>query len=154
MPGTHSKWVQVEKGEIVGFSTSMTGEAHGLLMIHSILGKVGADQSADPEAFRRGVSAGQANGSLLSRIFSARALGLTERLAAGSTSDYLSGLLIADEVKGMLPDVPASVQIIGRGDLAERYKTVLDLMGVEAGIAAPGMARRGLWEVAKRVGMI
>ena len=37
LPGTHSKWVQVEDGAIVGFSTFMTGELFALLANHSIL---------------------------------------------------------------------------------------------------------------------
>ena len=39
-PGTHSKWITVEDGEITGFSSYMTGEVFALLKTHSILGKL------------------------------------------------------------------------------------------------------------------
>ena len=39
LPGTHSKWVEIENGMIVRFSTHMTGEAFAVLKTHSILGR-------------------------------------------------------------------------------------------------------------------
>ena len=42
MPGTHSKWVQVQEGRIVDFQTYMTGELFAVLSEHSILGRPGA----------------------------------------------------------------------------------------------------------------
>ena len=39
LPGTHSKWVNLESGAILGFNTFMTGEFYGLLAQHSILAK-------------------------------------------------------------------------------------------------------------------
>ena len=40
LPGTHSKWVRVEGGRIIGFTTHMTGEAFGALRGHTILGRM------------------------------------------------------------------------------------------------------------------
>ena len=155
LPGTHNKWAQVQDGELTAFRTVMTGEIFQLLCEHSILGRLIEQGSPSPEAFLRGLQAGAAEGPLLGRIFSARSLALMERLAATEVSDYLSGLLIGDEVAQSVTDsAQGPVTIIGRGDLAERYLVALRTRGTDADIAAPGMAQRGLWTIAKHAGII
>ena len=37
IPGTHSKWIRIEDGRIVAFSTYMTGELFSVISQHSIL---------------------------------------------------------------------------------------------------------------------
>ena len=62
---------------------------------------------------------------------------------------FLSGLLIGDEVAQGTRDAGGPVTIIGRGDLALRYQTAFAVLGIAARIAPPGMAQRGLWEIAR-----
>jgi 2-dehydro-3-deoxygalactonokinase len=40
LPGTHSKWAQIENGKIVRFATYLTGELFAVLSKHSILGRL------------------------------------------------------------------------------------------------------------------
>ena len=40
LPGTHSKWAQVERGRVVAFQTHMTGELYAVLLANSILGRL------------------------------------------------------------------------------------------------------------------
>ena len=54
LPGTHSKWVRVEGGRIVGFTTHMTGEAFGALRGHTILGRMMRDGPSDGAPFDAG----------------------------------------------------------------------------------------------------
>lgn len=155
LPGTHSKWARAGGGALTGFDTYMTGEVFAVLRAHSILGRLAEDGPAQWGAFRRGLETGRAGGSLLSRVFSARALALMGRLDGAEVSDYLSGLLIGDEVAAALAGAEGEpVTIIGRGDLAQRYRIALDEAGAKAHVAAPGMARAGLWEIAKLAGLI
>lgn len=153
LPGTHSKWAIVTSGQITHFQTCMTGEIFALLRQHSILGRLMTDGSENPDAFRRGVEASRTEGALLARIFSARSLALLGRLDGKDIADYLSGLLIGDEVFSTW-DGHSSVIIIGRGDLAERYRIALTQIGSKAEIAPPGMARAGLWHIADIAGVI
>jgi 2-dehydro-3-deoxygalactonokinase len=44
LPGTHSKWARVEKGKILNFRTSLSGELFALLRDKSILLSLGAQQ--------------------------------------------------------------------------------------------------------------
>ena len=149
LPGTHSKWARAEGGALTGFRTVMTGEVFGALRDHTILGRLIQPGPGSEDAFRRGVEAGRQDGALLGRIFSARTLALMDRLAPDQVADYLSGLLIGDEVAQGTRDAGGSVTIIGRGDLALRYQTAFSVLGIAARIAPPGMAQRGLWEIAR-----
>ncbi|MGN7868800.1 2-dehydro-3-deoxygalactonokinase [Paracoccus sp. 22332] len=153
LPGTHSKWARARGGRITAFRTVMTGEVFAVLRDHSILGRLIQPGPGNEDAFRRGVEAGWQDGALLGRIFSARTLALLDRLAPQDIADYLSGLLIGDEVAQGARDAGGPVTIIGRGDLAARYRIALDMMGIAAVIAPPGMARRGLWEIARIKGL-
>ncbi|WP_347137982.1 2-dehydro-3-deoxygalactonokinase [Paracoccus sp. SSK6] len=154
LPGTHSKWARAEGGSLVGFRTVMTGEVFAALRDHTILGRLIQPGPGSEEAFRQGVEAGRQDGALLGRIFSARTLALMDRLAGEQIADYLSGLLIGDEVAQGARDADGPVTIIGRGDLAARYQTAFEVLGVSAQIAPPGMAQRGLWEIARMRGLL
>ncbi|WP_295042482.1 2-dehydro-3-deoxygalactonokinase [uncultured Paracoccus sp.] len=153
LPGTHSKWARAEGGRITAFRSVMTGEVFAALRDHTILGRLIQPGPGSEDAFRRGVRAGQAGGPLLGRIFSARTLALLDRLAGDQIADYLSGLLIGDEVAQGVRDGDGPVTIIGRGDLAQRYQLAFDLLGHDARIAPPGRAQRGLWDIARIRGL-
>ena len=57
MPGTHSKWVEVRDGRILGFRTHMTGEAYAALGTHTILARLLESASDhDGAAFAAGVA--------------------------------------------------------------------------------------------------
>ncbi|PZO68256.1 MAG: 2-dehydro-3-deoxygalactonokinase [Paracoccus denitrificans] len=155
LPGTHSKWATITGGRLTDFQTVMTGEVFATLSQHSILGRLMQSGQSSADAFAQGLLAGGAPGPLAARVFSARTLALTGQMAETDISDYLSGLLIGDEVAQMaatLSDTP--VTIIGRGDLADRYARALDGIGASSVVAAPGMAGRGLYEIARRAGII
>ena len=155
LPGSHSKWAWVEDGAIVSFASFMTGEVYAALIGHTILGRLmKPDAPADPAAFERGVTYGlQAPGALLSRLFSARTLGLNGTLADTALPSYLSGLLIGSEIGGARQMHPSTAPpiLLGAGELTALYARALRLAGIEARIgpeecAAAGMAR--IWRAA------
>ncbi|TPG47235.1 2-dehydro-3-deoxygalactonokinase [Roseomonas nepalensis] len=160
LPGTHSKWVEVAEGRIRRFDTYMTGELFAVLRRHSILGRFVREEDPPPpddvarEAFARGVAALRAEGASLSPLlFSARALVLTGGLPPEASLDYLSGLLIGDELRGGLAGHAGSIALIGDAALCARYETALAIFGV-AGAGMPGdTAAAGLWRIAERAGL-
>jgi 2-dehydro-3-deoxygalactonokinase len=157
LPGTHSKWVRVEDRSVTEFETYMTGEVFALLKQHSILGKFMIADSHSAEAFDRGVKWRTENeGSILHTLFSVRTLPLFEQMATQDVSDYLSGLLIAEEICGALAtrQTLTEVTVIGRGDLAERYCRALELMGKRATAVDQGLVARGHFELAHQRGLI
>jgi 2-dehydro-3-deoxygalactonokinase len=130
LPGTHSKWVQVQGGRVTEFQTFMTGEVFALMSQHSILGKTMDLQGAFDEAvFLQGVDTiqqTQQSGSVLHRLFAVRTLGLFERLSAAQLPSYLSGLLIGEELRHQAASAHAEpVILIGSEALTLRYTLAL-----------------------------
>jgi 2-dehydro-3-deoxygalactonokinase len=159
LPGTHSKWVRVDAGCIVDFHTYMTGEVFATLREHSILGRpareAGGGQPSD-QAFAAGVQAvrdaGPAGATAL--LFSARTLVLGGQLPAAYSLDYLSGLLVGEELRCALPAAGgATLRLVGDPALCTRYRRALALFGHEAEVAAADAAAQGLWQIARRAGL-
>ena len=127
LPGTHSKWVQVQGGRVTQFQTFMTGEVYALLSQQSILGKtLDLNGAFDETAFLQGVDQSQQPGSVLHRLFAVRTLGLFDRLSAAQLSSYLSGLLIGEELRQQAASTHTEpVILIGSEALTMRYTLAL-----------------------------
>lgn len=170
LPGTHSKWVTVRDGAIVAFTTSITGELFAVLSKHSILGrpalaagKTTPDPNPTPEswaAFEQGVAAIRDNPSrgLGSLLFSARTLVLTHRMPPEVSLDYLSGLLIGDELRNALAEQPrqdtATLALIGERALCQHYVRALALFGVAEPPVIASAAVAGLWRIAEAAALV
>jgi 2-dehydro-3-deoxygalactonokinase len=156
LPGTHSKWVTVEGGRIVAFDTWMTGELFDLLGRHSSIGKVGAGDASTMEvrelAFDRGVCDALAGAPVARLLFTARSRVLLGDLAAGQALDYLSGLLIGDELRAA-PAVPNHL-IVGAADLCARYQRACDLAGRPRPARVAHATTRGLFLLAASAGLL
>ncbi len=161
MPGTHSKWVLIDNRQIVWFATFMTGELFAALKDHSILGRLmetdkGRDHST---AFEQGLEAHDSlPGGLLQQLFSARTLGLFERLPADALASYLSGLLIGHEIREALGNLEAPpaftpILIVGTSALADRYGNALGHIGLKTSKTADDVAARGHYELTKAAGL-
>ena len=162
LPGTHSKWARVEHGRVVDFTTFLTGELYGVLIDHSMLGRLAGHEPGrfSRDAFSRGVGRGLADGELAHDIFGARTLSLTGALESEHVADWLSGLLIGREVRaarawGLRAGVePTTVRIIGTDTLVDRYELALADAGIVAERGHADAAARGLWRVAARAGIV
>lgn len=130
LPGTHSKWVQVTDGRIVGFSTHMTGEAYGALRGHTILGRMMRDGPADGAPFDAGLRRSGEPGGLLHHLFGVRALALAGQLEETEAPAYLSGIVIGHEVRAALAGgTGIVVHVIGSMDLTALYARAISACG-------------------------
>jgi 2-dehydro-3-deoxygalactonokinase len=160
LPGTHSKWVSLRDGQVSGFATVMTGELFGLLQQHSILGAALPEAQDDGEAFVRGVDTARDSGAAgaFSRVFSARTLMLDRVLAPASVPDYLSGLLIGDELRMALAagwvEAGQAVHMVGEGPLCDRYLHAAERFGLTIHKAPDATTSHGLWRIADAAGLI
>ena len=158
LPGTHSKWVELQAGCITAFRTYMSGELYAVLKEHSILGRPARDVGAvaDDVAFDRGVAAAQGAEPLAALLFSARTLVLDGRLLAAHSLDYLSGLLIGDELRSALHDGGDSVPmaLIGEPALGARYRRALSAFGRNEVAGVNHAAPAGLWALAVAAGLV
>ncbi len=155
MPGTHSKWVDLAHGKIIGFTTFITGELFAVLREHSTLGRFSSDPAAYDDAFSRGVLAARASTQgVAPLLFSARSLVLTHHLPPGSSLEYLSGVLIGDELRcgllgGAKPDA-----LVGDATLCARYRHALSLFDIHDVPVVDGAAHVGLFSIATRAGLV
>ena len=165
LPGTHSKWAQIENGKLVRYATYLTGELFAVLSKHSILGRlmpaedVGKKES-DAVAFELGLATARSSGpgDFTHQIFGTRTLGLTGRVPPSGLADYLSGLLIGHELvsglagAGDLASVP--LVMIGAPALCERYAQSLKVFGKTADAVLDNTAPVGLWNLALAAGLV
>ena len=157
LPGTHSKWARVTAGRIASFSTYMTGELFAVLRDHSILGRAAAGSGPGGDgdaAFLRGVDAAREADGIAPLLFSARALVLTGGIAPADALDYLSGLLISDELRSALAEPGGAPLLIGEPALCARYARALARFGVDGAEAIPNAAVAGLWCIASAAGIV
>jgi 2-dehydro-3-deoxygalactonokinase len=137
-PGTHSKHVWVRDGRAIEFTTYMTGEFFHLLSAKSVLaGSVSAPAlavtgAASPAglttAFERGIK-DSADSSLLHTSFLVRTNQLFGRWSGTENYNYLSGLLIGEELK-QLAKLHPPVTVVGTGRLAGYYQAACGQLGI------------------------
>lgn len=163
LPGTHSKWVEVRGGRVQRFRTCMSGELYALLREHSILGR-GVPAPADPhhpdswnrDAFMHGLQQAQRSNSLLASAFSARSRVLMQQLEATAVPDYLSGLVIGEELRvahDWMPSDPAQrpLVVVGAAALTERYALALQAAGRTVRCVGAEATWQGLMQIARSV---
>ena len=165
LPGTHSKWVRVERGVIVDFESFISGELFDLLSRRSLLRHSVSDPDSTGDVsevadFRRGVERVTRGGvPFLAALFSVRVRQLLADVTPVDNLAYLSGLVIGGEVaaavtlKAIAPDTP--IRIIGASTLARAYKKALAIAGYTAE-ASDGdkMVLAGLVDLARTTGFV
>jgi 2-dehydro-3-deoxygalactonokinase len=156
MPGTHSKWVQAVDGQIVDFSTYMTGEIFAALKGHTILGTLMEGDDFNEEAFEMGVAAGlDTKANLLNNLFHVRTLPLMDKIPKIATADYMSGMLVGTEVAAATRNIEdiGTITIVGRNDLSERYESALNTAGFECRRAPEDIVAKGHFLIARAAGL-
>lgn len=156
LPGTHSKWITVRNNRIDDYSTFMTGEVFAALRHHTILGTLIEEGPFHEEAFRKGCAVGLIEGGkLLHDLFSVRTLPLFGKISGSMVEDYLSGMLIGAEVKGIDPvSITGPVTIVGRDDLSDRYEIALQVAGIETRRAPDDIVAKGHFLIARAAGLL
>jgi 2-dehydro-3-deoxygalactonokinase len=153
-PGTHSKWMTVEQGRLVGFSTAMSGEIYGLLRRHSILAKSLPDEddedALDGAAFDDGVRRALRSCSLLQTAFGVRTLALFDQPPASARSSYLSGLVIGEELRCRPLAGIEKVVLVGAPALTDRFARALADCGVGVQVFGEDAVWRGLRAIDQR----
>jgi 2-dehydro-3-deoxygalactonokinase len=147
MPGTHTKWVRVGKGQIVRFQTCMTGEMFALLSTQSVLRHSLDGTGWEQDEFERAIQSAYKNPeNLAASLFSIRAASLVSGLTAASANARLSGLLIGAELAATRSLWSAhAVTVIDNGMQAERYAKALKVLGCAPSLdAADAVTLAGL----------
>ncbi|MCH2058688.1 MAG: 2-dehydro-3-deoxygalactonokinase [Thalassotalea sp.] len=141
LPGTHTKWVLVNNGQVLKFKTAMTGELFDLLSNHSVLIQRPTTEFNEP-AFKYGAKYTLASelGSFIHGLFSVRSKQLFNELTPEHATSYLSGMLIGSDVRAALNATEwdfnelDSVNVIGNRQLSEYFTKVLAMLDIGATI--------------------
>lgn len=135
LPGTHTKWVLVEGGQIVRFRTCMSGETFALLGKKSVLRHSlppdDLDNDFDKAAFRKAVEEIMARPQRLAgELFGVRANSLLDGQSPAAASGRLSGLLIGGELAAMASQFDLSQTVLlGSNRIANLYAQALETQG-------------------------
>jgi 2-dehydro-3-deoxygalactonokinase len=139
LPGTHSKWVIVDRGVVENFVTTMAGELYAALADHSVLlHGFGRDLPIDATAFRLGLDRLAACGTdhLLQLLFETRSRQLDGSLAGAQAASFLSGLVIGADIaiaSSQLradPGIEARIHLIGTPELTALYAQGFAAQGI------------------------
>ncbi|GBL04518.1 2-dehydro-3-deoxygalactonokinase [Glaciecola sp. KUL10] len=141
LPGTHTKWVFVNNGQIIMFKTAMTGELYDILVNHSILIQ-NKTASFDQAAFDQGAkfTLQSEAGSFVHGLFSVRSKQLFSQITGQQSTSYLSGLLIGSDVRAAINanewnvDSLDKIALIGAPHLSKSFARVLELEGYKTEI--------------------
>ncbi|MBC7520169.1 MAG: 2-dehydro-3-deoxygalactonokinase [Sandarakinorhabdus sp.] len=133
MPGTHSKWVEIEGGQITRFRTIMTGDILAALKARSILSDLLDHEPQCDDVFAAGVDHGLEANDLTAELFTSRARVLTGAMTPPDAASRISGLLIGADVRTGLGRSRADVvPLIGAPALCERFAMALQRAGRES----------------------
>lgn len=162
LPGTHSKWARIDRGRILDFSTYMTGELYAVLIGHSILGRLASPRAEGlppaQDTFVAGVQRGLAGSGLSHAVFGARTRALMGELPADEVGEWLSGVLLGEEIAAArrwvgIDALRAPVRVIGSDALAQRYRLALTVGGIPAVAGPVDAAALGLYRIACIAGL-
>jgi 2-dehydro-3-deoxygalactonokinase len=154
MPGTHCKWVSLDRRRVTGFTTFLTGELFNVFSTQSLL-RHSVDPSSRVEAddadFLDACRALTADpGQLSARLFSIRAASLLKGLTPLRASAILSGMLIGAEIGAAQKSFAArDLVLVGSERLGRLYEAALAMAGFSVQTAdAEKLVRTGLYAAA------
>ncbi|CAN7724019.1 2-dehydro-3-deoxygalactonokinase [Phyllobacterium sp. LjRoot231] len=156
MPGTHSKWVELEEGRAKSFSTYLTGELYALLASQSILrhsiGDAATSASFDHPQFTGAVKLMLSGERMLGELFGIRAAMLLDNLSPEGAASRLSGLLIGAEIAGAKTKSHGKVTLVASGAMAALYGKALTIAGLGFDLVdADEAVRKGLFVAASGI---
>ena len=164
LPGTHCKWARIEHAKVTGFTTYLTGELFAMLRDHSIVGRpardaTGGTAASRAAAFRRGLDAARASGEagIAGKLFTTRSLFLCGDLAAADSLDYLSGLLVGEELRSALATLEGACPpcvLVGDPALCGRYREAFAAFGIDDVRSLDETGALGLWRIACAAGLV
>lgn len=147
MPGTHTKWVRVAGGRVLGFQSFMTGEIFALLERQSVLQHSLGGDNLDREAFAACLVRLRKDRTLISAgLFRLRADDLLNGVDPATTRARLSAYLIGAEVmSGLELWSGHTVKLIGAPHLVELYSLALTALDCpSSSLEAEDLTLKGL----------
>lgn len=134
MPGTHTKWMPLDRGAVASFSTSMVGDIYNAVSKNGLLRNHIQNEARQSSAFLDGVNYGRKGGALSRLLFSVRSRVVTAELPNADAASYASGIMIGNDVADALEayakfaeDCP--IVLVGEPELCGLYKLAIETCG-------------------------
>ena len=127
LPGTHSKWVQIENGNIINFKTFMTGELFEIISKNSILIHTVTSKKILKNELIKAVNEIFLKPEIFGNVlFQLRADDLINSRGSEIYKSKLSGYLLGLELLGSMEFwEKKDIVLIGNADLVKMYEYVL-----------------------------
>ncbi len=127
LPGSHSKWVKIENGNIISFKTFMTGELFEIISKNSILIHSVTSNKILKNELKKAVDEIFKNPEIFGNaLFELRADDLINSRGSEIYKSKLSGYLLGLELLGSLEFWnKKDIVLIGNADLIELYEYIL-----------------------------
>lgn len=160
LPGTHSKWVKMERDTITCFKTFMTGELFAAVMQKTIM-KIYDGTAWSSESFLQGVATGYNSygrgASILTSLFQVRVKDIFHLTQPEGNRSFISGLLIGHEIGeaqqlGFMGKQP--VLVGGDRKLVGLYQQALAECGTDSETVERDIAAKGLHRIAQSRNLI
>ena len=162
IPGTHCKWLMVERGRIVDFHTVMTGDLYAVLSEHGSLAPLfkNAPPTRDDElagaCFDQGLELAQGGGDLLLDLWQVRSRELHAAHPPRDLQAFLSGVLVGHELRQIRQQHPQISDIVLVSDPGPReafYRRACERFGLAIGatVGSETAVRVGLTMIRKQV---
>ena len=124
LPGTHSKWVKVERERVVDFKTNMSGEVFDLMSSVSILSKSIKSKKINMRAFKKGLKLSLSEYGVLNQMFQVRTQ--ADKVGKEGAYSFLSAVIIGSEIRYMSRVFESKkITLIGTAVLNNLYKSAL-----------------------------
>lgn len=146
LPGTHSKWAQLDAGAIAAFRTIPTGELFEVLLNHSLIGGLALSDDWNEHHFLQGVASGHNSDVFLGQLFSCRSSVLLEAQSPTQARAWLSGLLIGRELRegmSLFTTGEKAVRLIGNEKLCGLYQRSFAHLDIPAATETRDAAQLG-----------
>lgn len=146
LPGTHSKWAQLDTGAITAFRTIPTGELFEVLLNHSLIGGLALADDWSETHFLQGVASGHQSNAFLGQLFSCRSSVLLETQSPAQARSWLSGLLIGRELQegmALFSTGEKAVRLIGNQKLCGLYQRAFAHLDIPATVEQRDAAQLG-----------
>ncbi|WP_426107762.1 2-dehydro-3-deoxygalactonokinase [Massilia sp. TSP1-1-2] len=137
LPGTHSKWVKLQDGQVESLATYMTGELFAMLSAGGTLAALMAPGEDDEAAFAAGMQEAQLGKPLSHTLFGVRARVVAKDMPAAKARSFVSGLLIGAEFAAAHQQQGSVIHIIASHALSSRYASAAAHFGMAARVLDP-----------------
>jgi 2-dehydro-3-deoxygalactonokinase len=133
LPGTHSKHLTIQRGNITSIRTFMTGELYDVLAQYTILrASIAKGAPFDAKAFALGIDCAFKRG-LAGALFQTRTRQVLQQHPPEENASFLSGILIGDELKSTKA-LTMPIFIAGADTIRDSYVHAARHLGIPAHI--------------------